>query len=54
MARNQEPMSDEEFDALASDLEELQAETREALAEALGGEPEEYRVGEEPVPDGGD
>ncbi len=54
MARNQEPMSDEEFDELAADLEELQAETREALADELGGEPADYRVGEEPVPDAGE
>lgn len=54
MARDQEPMSDEEFDQLAADLYELQAETREALAEELGGDPEDYRVGEEPVADGGE
>lgn len=47
-------MNDGEFEALAADLDELQRETREALAEELGGEPEDYRVGEEPVPDGGE
>lgn len=51
MARNQGPMTDEEFDELAADLDELQAETRKALAEELGGDPEDYRVDEEPVPD---
>lgn len=47
-------MNDEEFDELAADIDELRAETRQALAEDLGGVPEDYRVGEEPVPDGGE
>lgn len=46
-------MTDAEFDRLEEDLKELQAETAAALAEDLGGDPEDYRV-EEPVPDGGD
>lgn len=54
MARDQEPMTDEEFEALAADLDELQRETREALAEEVGGDPEHDAVGEGPVPDGGE
>jgi len=47
-------MTEDEFDALDEDLRELQEETAEALAEDLGGEPEDYHPREEPVPDGGE
>lgn len=56
MARDQSerPMTDDEFDALRAELEELQDETAAALAEDLGGEPEDYRPGQERVADGGE
>jgi len=62
MARNQEPMTDEEMEAFEEAMEEQSEELREALAEDLGGDPEDYRVsrgpktsssGDEAVPDGG-
>lgn len=42
MARNQEPVTDGEIEALQEEMAEQQAEIREALAEDLGGEPEDY------------
>lgn len=54
MARDQEPISEADFERLREDLEELREETAEALAEDLGGDPEDQYVGEEPVPDGGE
>lgn len=65
MARDQEPVSDEAIEALQEEMAEQQTEIRDALAEDLGGEPEDYsaeryfqnldsdRTGEA-VPDGGD
>jgi len=61
MARNQEPVSDEELAALREEMETQREEVREALAEDLGGKPEDYdaegylndRAGE-PVADGGE
>lgn len=42
MARDQEPVSDEEIEALQNEMAEQQVEIREALAQDLGGEPEDY------------
>ena len=61
MARDQEPVSEAEIEALREAMDEQREEIREALAEDLGGEPEDYdaeayfndRAGE-PVTDGGD
>ena len=61
MARNQNPVSEEEIDALREEMDEQREDIREALAEDLGGEPEDYdaeaylndRAGE-PVADGGE
>jgi hypothetical protein len=61
MARNQEPLSEEELEALQEEMDDQREEIREALAEDLGGEPEDYdaekylsdRAGE-PVADGGE
>lgn len=61
MARNQEPVSEEEIDALREEMDAQREVVREALAEDLGGEPEDYdaekylsdRAGE-PVADGGE
>ena len=57
MARNQEP----EIEALREEMEEQGEELREALADDLGGEPEDYDAEEylndragEPVADGGE
>jgi hypothetical protein len=60
MARDQEPVSEEEIQALQEEMDDQREEIREALAEDLGGEPEDYdaekylsdRAGE-PVADGG-
>lgn len=61
MARNQEPVSEEEIEALREEMDEQREEIREALAEDLGGEPEDYDAEEylndragEPVADGGE
>ena len=61
MARNQEPVSEEEIEALREEMDEQREEIREALAEDLGGEPEDYDAKEylndragEPVADGGE
>ena len=42
MARNQEPVSEEEIDALREEMDEQREDIREALAEDLGGEPKDY------------
>ena len=42
MARNQEPVSEEDIDALREEMDEQREDIREALAEDLGGEPEDY------------
>lgn len=47
-------MTDAEHEEFREAMEEQAAEMREALAEDLGGEPEDYRVDRRPVPDGGD
>lgn len=60
MARDQEPVSDEEIEALRQVMAEQRETIREALAEDLGGDPEEYAAGKvlgdstsEPATDGG-
>jgi len=52
MARDQEPMTDEEIAAFEAAINEQADQLREDLAEDLGGEPEDYR--RKPVADGGD
>ena len=42
MARNQEPVSEDELKALREEMNEQREDIREALAEDLGGEPEDY------------
>lgn len=61
MARNQEPVSGEEIEALQEEMEAQREELRETLAEDLGGKPEDYDAekylndrADEPVADGGD
>jgi hypothetical protein len=61
MARNQEPVSEGEIEALREEMDEQREDIREALAEDLGGEPEDYDAEEylndragEPVADGGE
>lgn len=46
-------MTDEELDEFRDAMEEQGQEVREALAEDLGGSPEDYRAGQ-PVTDGGE
>jgi ClpP class serine protease len=61
MARDQEPVTEEEIQALQEEMDDQREEIREALAEDLGGEPEDYdaekylsdRAGET-VADGGE
>ena len=53
MARNQEPMTDEELAEAKESLDELREQVREDLAEDLGGEPEDYDATRQPVADGG-
>ena len=56
MARNQEPVSEEEFTAAKVRLDELRERVRKDLAEELGGDPEDYNAdtyhADEPVTDG--
>jgi len=61
MARNQEPVSEGEVEALREEMDEQREDIREALAEDLGGEPEDYDAEEylndragEPMADGGE
>ncbi|PSP38402.1 hypothetical protein BRC71_06980 [Halobacteriales archaeon QH_7_65_31] len=61
MARNQEPVSEEEIEALCEEMDEQRGKIREALAEDLSGESEDYDAEEylndragEPVADGGE
>ncbi|PSQ17940.1 hypothetical protein BRD02_02000 [Halobacteriales archaeon QS_8_69_73] len=61
MARNQEPVSEEEIKAIREEMDEQREEIRETLAEDLGGEPEDYDAEEylsnradEPMTDGGE
>jgi len=61
MARNQDPVSEDEIEALREEMDEQREDIREALAEDLGGEPEDYNAEEylndragEPVADGGE
>jgi len=44
MARNQEPMTDEELAEAKESLEALREQVREDLAEDLGGDPDDYRA----------
>jgi len=53
MARNQEPMTDEELAEAKESLEALREQVREDLAEDLGGDPEDYRA-DRAAADGGD
>lgn len=53
MARDQEPMTDEELADAKESLEQLREQVREDLAEDLGGDPEDYDATRHPVPDGG-
>jgi hypothetical protein len=61
MAPNQDPVSDEELEELAEEMDAQREEVREALAEDLGGSPEDYDAEKylsdpagEPVADGGE
>jgi hypothetical protein len=42
MAPNQEPVGEEEFEALREEMEKQREELRNALADDLGGDPEDY------------
>jgi hypothetical protein len=57
MARDQEPVSNEEIEAAKHRLDALREQVREDLAADLGGDPEDYNADtyhvDEPVADGG-
>lgn len=60
MARNQDPVTEEESETLREEMDAEREEVRETLAEDVGGEPEDYAVEKylgdragEPVADGG-
>lgn len=44
MDRDQEPVTEEEIEALQEEMREQREEVREQLAEDLGGEPEDYNA----------
>lgn len=54
MARNQEPMTDEEIEAFEEVMDEQGENFREALADDLGGDADDYRAGQTAVTDGGE
>jgi len=54
MAREQKAMNDEELAEFEEAMDEQREDLLQSLAEDLGGQPEDYRVREKPVPDGGD
>jgi len=47
-------MTDEELETAKAEIEELREEVREALAEDLGGDPDDYDATRKPVADGGE
>ena len=51
MARDQRPMNDDEIAELRDKMDAQREEIRAALAEDLGGDPEDYRA-DRPVTDG--
>lgn len=57
MARDQDPVSEEELAALQEEMAEQREQVREDLAEDRGGDPEDYNADtyhiDEPVTDGG-
>ena len=53
MVRDHDPMTDEQLAAARDEMQDLREEVREALAEDLGGDPEDYRT-DRAVADGGD
>jgi hypothetical protein len=52
MARDQEPVTAEELDGFEDAMEDQARKLRAAMAEDLGGDPEDYRI--RPVADGGE
>ena len=52
MTPDQKPMTEAEFAELQDAMDEQREELLEALAEDLGGDPEDYRGGDRSVPDG--
>ena len=54
MARDIEPVSEEEIEALREEMAKQREQLHEALAEDLGGEPEDYRVDRSELPTPGD
>ena len=51
MARDQRPMNDDEIAEIRDKMDAQREEIRAALAEDLGGDPEDYRA-DRPVTDG--
>lgn len=53
MARNHKPITDDEIEVLREKMAKQRSDIREALAEDLGGNPEDFCV-DRAVTDGGD
>lgn len=53
MVADNEPMTEEEFELLEAEMAAQRGALHGALAEHLGGEPEDYRVDTRTNPDGG-
>lgn len=53
MARDHQPLTDDEIAELREKMDAQRADIRAALAEDLGGEPDEYRA-DRTVTDGGE
>jgi len=47
-------MTDEELEVAKAEIKELRQDVREALAEDLGGNPDDYDATRQPVADGGE
>jgi len=47
-------MTDEELKTAKEEIDELREDVRDALAEDLGGNPDEYDATRQPVADGGE
>ena len=53
MARDT-PMTDDEHALLREEMKQQATELRQALADDLGGVPDDYRAGDQPLADGGE
>jgi len=54
VARDLQPITDEELESAKAEIDGLHKAVRDALAGNLGGEPEDYDATRQPVADGGE